>query len=467
MIKLWFILILLLPQQLLGNLTIPFTDLSLKINVSERIEFINKNSLSGIRLHIGGIKEANKVGSGNVNETIESFQKQVKQELELNLKNNNQGISHIHFFKTDFKGYYITCQPITNNFDCRKKISQILNPLTTSTLVVKNPSEKKAALHITQAIADNYKEGYIKARFIANFDDFKPDQDLNQFITSKTQEIIKLYQEKKINPEKLKEAISIYRREGLDKVTELDYQKAILLLDALEVPYATSSNLEQSLHQIIKHSRGPIELKNGITISQAMSGDDLYILIKDANGMNVDLIGVDARGLGVTNMMTRIETLIGSSKAISKADDIIDLSLTAIKRADTIMFESMKTYIDQLEKKLNQELPSTDHITSPQLHDRLLEILKKADMEYNHMASSAPNLMLMRAARLNPENIDSITDVRDSMNLMSKLHNQAKIYEETGVMRVITVDHLKKSEYLAVDKAYRLMIPSCLLEILN
>ena len=465
--KLWFIFILLLPQQLLGDFSIPFTDLSSESNISKRIELINNNSLSGIRLHIGGVKEANKAGAGYVNETIETFQNQVKQELELRLKNNNQGISNIHFLKTDFKGYYITCQPITKSYDCRKRVSQILNPLITDALVVKNPDGKKAALHIKQAMANNYKEGYIKARFMANFDDYKPNQDINQFATSKTQEIIKLHQEKKITSEKLKEAISIYRREGLDKVTDLNYQKAILLLDALEVPYATSNNLEQSLHQIIKRSRGSIRLKSGITIGQALSGDDLYILIKDASGANVDLIGVDARGLGVTNMMTRFEMLIESPKAIRSMGDITDLSLAAIKRADTIMFDSMGTYIDQLAKKINQELENVDHYSPQMLRNRLLETLKKADIEYNQMASRNPSLMLMRAARLNPEKIDSITDVRDSMNLMSKLHNQAKIYEETGVMRVITVDHLQKSEYLGIDATYHLVIPNCLRQMLS
>jgi hypothetical protein len=86
---------------------------------------------------------------------------------------------------------------------------------------------------------------------------------------------------------------------------------------------AVLTGQEESLHKIINSMNGKITLKNGMTISKAFSGDDLYIIIKNATGNNIDLIGADARGLGITNMMTRLNELVTPGTKTNSIDDVI------------------------------------------------------------------------------------------------------------------------------------------------
>gem|GEM_PF-4166446 len=461
----YFILVITLFISLslsLANAQVSFQDLTQ--DEQARVQFLNDNNMPGTRLHIGGIKDGNKlVGPGQVNSGIESFQNGLVSQMKTLLAKNPQ-IESIEIKKTDFKGYYITCIPSQiADVSCNDIVSKYSAKEVTKEIALKS-GDKSSSLNVLVASEDNFTKAYMKARFIDSFPDYKDSNGLDEFVKTKVKEVQDLAQANKIDIDQLKEVIATYRRDGIESVTDPNYKKAVTLLDSLEIPFATANNLEESLEKIIKTDSSSKTLANGMKISRALSGDDLYILLKDPSGKNIELIGADARGLGVTNMITRFEEITKPGTKVGGIGDTIALSLKAINRTDKIMFDSMNGYAEALGEAISKKITTQDinKLTKEELSLKLLEVLKQVNIDYNKTASTNSKLMNMRAARTDPSKIRGILDVREAMDLIGKLHNEAKDLEAMGVIKVITIDDL-----LDQNKDPNERIKKCLQRIVN
>lgn len=359
----------------------------------------------GVRVAILGIKEANsEYGPGDVNSMIQEYEKRMTKEL---------AAIDAQIVKTDFKGYYITCNPSPG---CLERALQKLNSITPPN------QDRPVKLGTAQVKASNYREGYIKARIHSHF----PNQtdEMHVFIQKKLKEAL-LKATGQSEPSKdiiktndfsriLGDQIDKFRAGG-PKAVSPRYRDLVLMLDLLEIPYSSSSDIDKELSEAIT-KKG---VKRGVHTVSAQTGDDLFIVVKKGD-QNLRLVGADARGLGRVNMLTRFNEFTDhmlAGKKIENMDQVFELSTSAIKKADATMELSMKRY----EEILNNELKYTRA-------GSLDKALEQAFEKYNLARKDDMNLMQIRAGSLK----ECTKDHKQMMNRIGALHKRLKKLEGGG-----------------------------------
>jgi len=341
----------------------------------------------GVRIAYSGIKEANAAfGLGAVNTAMESFEKDLCEKLPQGTK----------VYKTDFKGYFIRCAEQCSN--TVSKLDEVMAPSLEN-------SEQK--LNFTKVRANSFREGYVKARVMSEYGD--TGDELISFINKELSESIDgldiKSDEFKLS---LSKSIELYRKGKVDQIDK-KHLRLIKSLDVLlEVPYSNSNNIDQELETAMnKNSK----------ITSAQTGDDLFIIIKEGDQVS-KVIGADAKGLGVLNIMSRLESLSDNQEAFQSIDDVYDLSINSIKDADLIMDQSMKTY-ESIMKEEILNYPARDMELS----------IGIAHRKYEQMAAENQSLMSMRAGALT----NCGKDPKVVMNQITAIHNRLKTLESSGI----------------------------------
>lgn len=395
-----------------------------------RQQLYNEVDDPGIRLAYLGIKDHNKKHlPGSVDEAMLVYEERVRKTLEV-LENQNPGLE-IKMTKVDFKGYQISCIP--QSF-CRN--SNLMNAMKQSLDAVENVKINGDSFRTVSAIGDNYIDGYKKAKAIANFPDYKNGANFYQFLDEKLKEAIKQATGKevdKIDPydlhflKNLEQQISDYRSGKLNRVDPKFLPLINVLDNLMEIPFEASHNLGEQLTKALGVDNDSQKVK-GYQISTALSGDDLFIVIKDKDNNIIRVIGSDARGLGVSNMVTRLQEAVSFYKkktSLTSNQQSNEISTYAIHRADELMESSMKRFQEILTRKISI---APDHFD-------LDEIIHQAHHDYFEEASTKnKNLMLLRNAAITdciPSS--SINHNKCIMNKIGSIHNLLKELESRGV----------------------------------
>ena len=353
---------------------------------------ITASSDQGVRIAFNGVKSANtEFGIGGVNTTLEAYEKKLCEKI-------GKGQT---LYKTDFKGYFVKCN--TNCNEVNKKIQSIEPP--------KYPDSKKS-LSTSNVIADNFKEGYIKARVKHEYGD--PGENLSQFIDKEFKaslDAVKDLRKSKDFNSSLEKAIELYRK---DKVSEIDPKllRLVKSLDVMaEIPFVNSNDINKELDEALnKETR----------VSSAKTGDDLFVIIK--NGDEIEkVVGADARGLGVLNISSRLEFIENyylNNDQLKSTDDLIEISTKAIFKADTLMDKSLSTY----EEILSNQIRLFPHVS-------LDENIALAHNKYIKAQKLDPELMDMRSGAID----DCGKDKTKILNRITSIHNRLKLFESAGI----------------------------------
>lgn len=402
------------------------TDISNDEMVATRQVLINNFNNPGFRIAFNGIKEANNsYGLGGVNSGIEGYEKNLCEKLNSDEYKKKFPKAKYSIVKSDFKGYYVNCTPESVCQQIMQDLDKTLPP----------PLFKDEFGNLTEAqdfkvisaFSKNYQEGYIKARAVATYGDI--EEPFHEFIDKQMREGIleatrnKMGFEYNINDtllrRELTKNIETFRSEGVEKVNPR-FKKLILALDSLlETPYANSNNIEKELSQALD-ANGSNGKK---TISTAKTGDDLFLIIKDGDQVE-KIVGADARGLGVMNMLTRLDAYqrvspsSSDKKGLQSMGEVFKTSLKAMKIADSYMDKSMTIYEDILRKQI---------LANPRLN--IEENIAAAHEQYYELAKKDPQMMQIRAGAIN----DCGKNNKLIMNKITAIHNRLKIFEKAGI----------------------------------
>jgi hypothetical protein len=383
-------------------------DLTDQSRASERSALFDNMNNPGVRLAWSGMKEMNKqFGLGGVNAVIANHERTICNRLA-----STAGVN-VEILKTDFKGYYINCTPTPGCVDIvNRQISSITPP--------KFPNSE-ISFNTISTTASNYQEGYVQTRVIAEYPDFRPP--LHEFIEREMNEATRLAKaaHPDISEAAFRELLStnadIYRTDGIASVDQA-FQRLVKGLDnLLETPFAGANNIENELLNAMRSTSS--FTRNGYQVSSAITGDDLFIIVKK-DGEIVKVIGSDARGLGVTNMMTRyIEYgAQASTNGIRSMNDVFDLSMRAINRADSNMDTSLNRYFSLVEEELQKgQWSNVD------------EMIEAAHHRYHSMIEDGADMMVIRSGSI--ELCGSGQGCL--MNKVTALHNRLKVLERLGV----------------------------------
>ncbi|MBC75879.1 MAG: hypothetical protein CME64_07675 [Halobacteriovoraceae bacterium] len=370
-----------------------------------RASYISRQD-PGIRIAVLGIKESNsEYGPGEVNSMISDYEKSMTKALEA---------MDAKVVKTDFKGYYLTCNPSPK---CLEKAMQKLNSISPP------HQERDVKLGTSQVISNNYREGYMNARIHSHFPDQK--EDMHKFISKKLKSsLVKATGQQTPSKDLLQsgdftktlgDEIDKFRANG-PKAVSPRFRDLVLMLDLLEIPYSASSDIDKELSSAL-NAKGQ---KKSLHTVSAQTGDDLFVVIKKGDE-NLRLVGADARGLGRVNMLTRFQEFAShmlDGDDIDSMDEVFKLSESAIKIADAMMETSMKKYEEILNKELRFARP-----------ENLDEALEKAHAKYNLAQSDDINLMQIRAGALDKCNKNQA----QLMNRIGALHKRLKMLEGAGI----------------------------------
>lgn len=380
-------------------------------NTAQRQGLFAKENLPGVRVGIGGMKDANgKYGLGKVNDSLSSYEKRLCQKLAA-----TKGMS-AKIVKTDFKGYYVTCSPMPSCLDgLEKTVAQVGAP--------ELPEGEK--LQANSVKASNYSEGYIKARAVSEYPGKTSDFDsfVKEELEAGIKEATGNSRLESVDPDdekfmrQLSQNVENYRKKGIEAV-DPKFRRLVKGLDNLmEVPFVNSNNIEEELDHALS-GKGASSASD-FKVSAAQTGDDLFVVIRQGDEVQ-KVVGADARGLGVTNMTSRYKELAlaySEGRPPAGVKDVMDLSGKAVERADASMDKSLGLYkklvIEELEKGPG---------------DSLDQAVKAAHDRYNEMAKTDPDLMAVRAGAIN----NCGSDQGKIMNRITAIHNRLKIMEAAG-----------------------------------
>lgn len=374
---------------------------------SARNELLEKMSNPGLRVSYSGIKEANaKYGLGGVNNAMEAFEKSMCESIK------NSEIKKIHpefefaIKKSDFKGYYVTCSPTPA---CLSFIESRLKVLSPPAL------QGETILETRFAQANNYSEGYLKARVRDSYPNYS--DPIEKFIKKELDDALSKLNTKSSNfSHELSSGIDLYRKKGSNAV-EPKLGRLIKVLDLLEIPFSNSNNIEDELVKAISYKGQPNAGKYSVV--SAKTGDDLFIIVKEKNEV-VKIIGGDARGLGTTNIVARYNMLSGhlrSGKSIESVNDILTISKNAIKEADALMDHSLTSYYRIMVDEISNNKGSLD------------DAIALAHKRYLDLENDTDELMHIRSGAI--ENCGK--DQKIMMNRITTIHNDLKKLESIGV----------------------------------
>ena len=396
-----------LAKEPIENLVENLTDQGNTLAMDKRKAlFDNKPPRPGVRLALLDMKEMNKkYGLGEVDRIVEAYEVNLSKIVkELKEKGHEVSIS-----KTDFKGYYLTCDQVSSN--CLNSLKKEISNVTTTRF-------SDGGELVTQAVSGNsYQEGYIKARVESQYGkDALKNKSLADFIKDEMHEAHKeATSGGKIDKFAFSQSIDEYRSGGIDKV-EKRYRKLIVALDTLlETPFVNSNNLDVEMTNALSVDGKP--LGKGRTMSTAISGDDLFMIVKK-KGEVEKVIGVDARGLGNLNMQTRYKEYLALDKPIESVGDILKLSNKAIVSADKQMNDSFKLFSTMLSSEFSQT-PDIELDTA----------LKRTNSKYKGAIDRGFSLMGTRlgAAESCGSNKKCI------MDQITVIHNNVKKMEKVGL----------------------------------
>jgi hypothetical protein len=392
------------------------TNLTDQAQANSRNALFNNMDNPGVRLAWSGMKEMNKqFGLGGVNSVISGHEKSLCESFSKGAFSRNNPEVKVQIYKTDFKGYYISCTPQPG---CTSTVSGHLKTIEPPTFPGTNT--KFQTIH---ADAANYQEGYVKTRVIAEYQNYRPP--LHKFVKEEMDQAIKIAKEahpgmsEKQFMELMSKNADLYRSSGIDSV-DPSFKRLVMGLDnLLETPFAGSNDIDKELLRALTEDLDPN--RAGYQVSSAVTGDDLFLVIKE-NGEVKKVIGADARGLGVTNMTTRYtEYMEQMSKhgGINGMKDVFGLSMRAIKRADYQMDTSLNQYADLVKAELAN------------IGDRDLdEVIGTAHGKYYQQISDNPELMQIRSGAIEACQKTSKDCV---MNRITTVHNRLKILEKAGI----------------------------------
>lgn len=429
----------------------------------ERKAIFNEPKNPGFRLAWLGMKEKNGLhGIGVVNGVVRTYEDALFDEFEKKLPGVDLTIT-----KTDFKGYYLTCKPSTA---CEGKgiIEEVVRNMAPVTF---EGSNDQFGVLVTEA--DNYKEGYVKARVQAEYPDFDPKKDkLHNFIDKKMKAA---FLEATGKPDfgtldladkdiikGLEKDIDLYRSGAIDKVSTKNRELIRGLDSLLEVPYDNSENIDEAL----KIAMDKFDLTNkeiGYHSMRVETGDDLFKIVHlvEENAQMIDgkmvmvktskvvrVIGADARGLGRANMMARFYKygeIFKSGKSIDSMTKVLTSSNEAIEKVNFDMEKSMTAYSNSVDKVLEQEnlklrgkapLPVVTSSVGPikPVIKTLDQVIASANNDYIELIAkekpgSDVKLMEMRAGSVC--NCDG-QDIKVVMNRITATHNRLKLMEKAG-----------------------------------
>lgn len=354
--------------------------------VEARKALINSHK-PGVRIAYSGLKSANaSLGLGGVNKLMERYEKDLCAKLPKGSR----------VLKTDFKGYFVECSGSCQDM---ARLAKTISPSTSK-------------LGVSVVEANSYSEGYIKARVVNEYG--VRSGTLSEFIDEEVKDSLRGIQEVRKSPafeRQFKEAIELYRK---DKIENIDpaMLRAIRAMDVmLETPFANSNNIDVELDKA---------LRSKDKFSFAQTGDDLFVVMKN-KGKVEKVLGADARGVGVLNIVTRLQEVEDYYKARDKlesVEDLTKLSNRALVNADDIMDKSLNTYKDFLYKAIHEH------------PERALdESIAFAHNQYLKLANSDHNFLEIRAGALT----DCGGDRLEIMNRITAIHNRLKDFEAKGL----------------------------------
>lgn len=416
------------------------TDLTKESNVDLRKQFIERSgdfvgTQNGVRIAFNGMKEMNNFhGLGGVNNSlgcvkeienadgtitkVNGYEGDLRDRLtSSDFKKNNPNVD-FKIYKTDFKGYFITCSPMPScSSIISKEVSKVPSPTFPEIPAEKLEGKSKPNFFISSLEAESYREGYIRARAKDIYGEI--NLPLNEFIEQEMNEAIKEAtgnspDKVSLSPsfnEELRLNIDKFRTGGIESV-DPKLRRLVNALDTLlETPFANADNIEEVLSDAVDSNN---------RIATAQTGDDLFVVIKDKNGVE-KIIGADARGLGITNMTTRLDEFVSraqSGRVLSTVDDIYDLSVKAMNKADDIMEKSLSTYNSLLKAELAD--PRGRSID---------QMIKSAHDNYHQLSSRDPNYMQIRAGAIN----DCGNHPKKIMDRITAIHNRLKLMEKANI----------------------------------
>lgn len=391
-------------------------------SIAARNAVIDNKSNSGVRLAWDGMKEMNKVhGPDQVDASVAQFEEVMQRQLA------SEGIQNVQIRKMDFKGYYITCTPTPG---CTNQLESAVKRLPPGQI------GNGQNFNLVSATAGNYEEGYIKARTMAAYGDrFKEGDNLTQFINNEVKASIREAFGASANTDLSKLSLNDpAKMEGFTKTIEDMRQGRALtpeqqpykrLVDAmdnlLEAPFKASNNLDAELKAATStdiKAAGPGKYK----VSTAISGDDLFVVLKDHNGNTVKVIGADARGLAVTNMSTRYEEVVKRIKAGESIDnfrDILNLTSDATDAADKRMADSISEYVQSIQNSIDN-MPAGANLD---------DALRGAHEKYHRLTIEDPSFMQMRTAAI-PSCNPTPSCIQSEV---TTIHNMLKKMEAKGI----------------------------------
>ncbi|MBT4790945.1 MAG: hypothetical protein HON90_05200 [Halobacteriovoraceae bacterium] len=403
-----------------------YTNLTAKKRYEEREQVYLNMDNPGVRLAWKDMKKKNKKYLiGTVDKVIKNYEKSLCESFDSpEFEKNNPGVK-IKIQKMDFKGYLLTCLKNCKGFDLQSHIARVEAPVFPPDKEV--PTKSVDKFKLIMASANNYQEGYVKARILDEYPNYNSKDSLSDFIQKELKLAINSATDNKsvdlndkIFQDNLSQSIVATRAENLEQVNP-KFKKLIKALDVLmEIPFTGSNNFEEELKLAISDEH--VNAANrGKHVVSAQSGDDLTLVLKQ-NGKMVKVVGADAKGLGVLNMMTRLEGFIEFSKdgkTIESMQDVLNISKGAIAKADERMEASMKNYQETMEHTLANSQPGKS----------IDKVIKEANDIYIDKQKKNPLLMEMRAGAINPCG----QSTKCVMDRVTTIHNTLKKMEDYGV----------------------------------
>ena len=375
----------------------------------EREKLINNKNNKGIRLAYIDMKKMNKeYKPDKVDQSIKEFEEKMVQILKGN------GPKDIKIFKSDFKGYYITCKPIATCFEPLKKAVQNLPAAQ-----IGNGQN----FYLKSSAAKNYVEGYLKVRANSAYGIDLEGDKLKTFIQKELN--ASLQEASKVPQNEIRDLLAetvAAKRAG--KKLSSEQQKverlAYALDNLLETPFEDSHDLQGELKNAI--STNIRSEKGKFKVVKAHSGDDLFVVIKDHRGHVVRVIGADARGLAVTNALSRYDELSAFKGDLhfDSLEEIKTLSNQATTKANKkVLSVSMDKYVGLIKEAINKE----------GIHSKNLNYaLKKAHQDYHILSEKNVGFIEMRTA-----SIPACSPTPDCIQSeVTKIHNLLKKMEAKG-----------------------------------
>ena len=398
-----------------------FQDVSPSEMHDVRKALIDKTENRGLRVAINSMKSLNQeFGTGSVDKAVEIYNQSICKAIENDniLKNVK-----IEVMKTDFKGYYITCDP---SAVCEK--SNVLKDAIKGIKVkVFGADGTSSKINTSRVFADNYVEGYQKGRLKGIEAMMGDDIDIEKFLRNKMDKALeKLYGDTlkdrnfTIDNDEMKKIEAYIDDYRIGKISAIpkEYIDLIETLDQMEIPFADSNNFDVELkNALITDNDGVSSNQKNIgkgkyTIDIAKGGDDMILVVKE-NGQIVKVIGADAKGLGRLNISTRLLSYLSRNDT----DSMYDVSERAMNNANTTMKDSMNTYVEKMEKALNSGNG-----------EDIDQLIKRAFDDYHHDNISR-GLMQMRTGAI--DNCGG--DTKRVKDRITDIHNTLKLMEKAGI----------------------------------